>query len=306
MAELEALEAVIAPTTEEEKQEAEQAEEDAAWYTKCFVWCCNSASITDKIQFSLWVICGVLSPVFYFTYLNQEGTELNYGYFLICGLSLVLAGIATGNFNDIREFRELVEALRENVNKLIEERKKIRGEVTNLQDTRFKLQQLEIEHSVTNARLRAQLQQYEEWYPTTLSTANAQYKQIKKIHAIEEAKILKQRRTILRAEQQMLYVAMEQFEKRDDGKVGLTKKEFEPFIKALPQRYGIRMERANVTFEDFCGMDLVMNREEFKDFLNEMVLTEVEDLAQGFGINIPGMKDTVDAPPPPEEVKQDQ
>lgn len=282
----------------EEKQRAEdEAKQSAAGPFGCFVWLCNkSTSTKSKCEFIGWIILGILGVIFYGVYLNMdsEGAALNYGYFLCAALSLILSCYATFNFQNILSLKEVVDKLVENSQKLDIIRSEIQEQVGNLLTVRDKLAQIEEEQSIVNAKLRAQEKQFREWSKQTVNITKSNNKQSLKIKKNLQIKVEKKKREIKEAEVAIMFNALKYFEKTDDDEDGLNKIEFVSFINVLPKRYRDRWRKSGYSFEDFSGGDdIIDTHKEFRQFLNEIIDKEVSDLANGYGIDIPGLRDGV-------------
>eukprot|EP01084_Bolivina_argentea_P164407 285830_1 len=141
--------------TEEEKKEQEDEETSAGPFA-CFVWCCAKStkkSFRQKLQFTGWIILGVLAMIFYGVYLNMDsdGSQLNWGYFLCAGLSIIMAMYSTFSFTEIFKLKNVIDRLVNTNNELFQSRERLRDISENLKDIRDKLAQIELEKSITNA-----------------------------------------------------------------------------------------------------------------------------------------------------------
>eukprot|EP01084_Bolivina_argentea_P164404 285826_1 len=283
--------------TEEEKKEQEDEETSAGPFA-CFVWCCAKStkkSFRQKLQFTGWIILGVLAMIFYGVYLNMDsdGSQLNWGYFLCAGLSIIMAMYSTFSFSEIFKLKKVIDDLVDTLNGLFESRERIEAEVKNLKDVRDRLAQIELDQSITNASLRAQEKEFRNWLEQRQNLSKKNIKKSDKIQQDLQRKIEEAKRDIRQHERDILFNAFDVFETMDDNEKGsgLNREEFELLIKALPIRYKNRFRQSGITFDEFSGGDDVIDHNEFAKFLQDLIVDEVNEIAKNHGINIPGIRD---------------
>ena len=150
---------------------------------------------------------------------------------------------------------------------------------------------LEDEQSVVNAQLRAQRKQFMKWTKMTMTISEHGAAQSLEIRKEMEESIRAKEREIERHEKAIMFNALKVFERDDDGLPGLNPAEFGMFIDALPKRYRARWARSGRNFVDFDkDGNGVIRGSEFRDFLENMVESEVRALAKGYGIDLPKLK----------------
>ena len=284
------------------RQRQEQQERlDNAGPCACFVWLCfPTTTLGQRCQFIVWIILGLLGVVFYGVYLNQqgEGSSLNWGYFLVCATSILLSSYATYNFQDIFRLKAVVDNIIIEAKKLEENRKKVQTEIGNLRDTRDKLAQLEEEQSISNAQLRSQSSQFEKWSKLSTNMTGSNHKDAYEIKDKVLRDIEDQKRSILRSERGILYNALAVFEKKND-EPGLDRIEYEAFLTRIPMRYKVRLRTKS--FDEWSNNDELIDTQDFRGIIQELVTKELPDLANSFGIDIPSIQDGIPAPLSEEE-----
>lgn len=283
----------------------EQANQAAAGPFACFVWlCAGSTSLANRCEFIGWIILGLLAVIFYGVYLNQdsEGAELNWGYFLCCGLSLLLTAYASCNFSNILDLKRVVDNLVQSTLQLTQIRGQIQEEIGNLKTVRDTLAQIEEEQSIANAQLRTQEKQFREWTSKSFKRADEADTESKKIKKELQLSIENEVRQIKRSERGILYNALQALQKIDDDQSGLNISEYEIFRQRIPLRYKTRISVKD--FFEWSDNDENIDWKDFQKILNEIVSQETQDLANGIGVTIPGIRDGI--PDPIEEPTSDQ
>merc|ERR1712113_1063439 len=125
--------------------------------------------------------------------------------------------------------------------------------------------------------MRSQIKQFETWNTQIIDKSGKNVNELIDLKDEIDQKIEGKRREINQKERNILYNALDAFEKRGDGMSGLNKFEFENFINALPVRYIKKFRASKVLFDHIADGDDIIDDREFKQYLDGFL---IEDIAE--------------------------
>eukprot|EP01083_Nonionella_stella_P144513 451347_1 len=240
----------------------------------CCQWFLSRPICTKKkFVFMGWIVCGLMSLIFGWVYLENEHESINIGYILCCSLAILMSIYATFNFRDVLRLREQVNKLVDSTKQLADKRDRIRTEVGRLGKAHRKLEEVEGKLEDSNKALRKNFTKFKDWDSKINSQIKDNSSQAKGIRKDFTSAIRQYQRLLIQNEKAILDKAYRQVENKD-GKKGLSKDEFEDLLLSLPARYRLKFDKMDKTFEDFAGSDDNIDHEEFAEFMNAMAEEE--------------------------------
>lgn len=235
------------------------------WYF-CEFRCDNSHLSFTMYLFMLLAAWGIYVAAF---------TAGHFFYSMLAGclLGVLMSLYAIPKLKDIMEMRKALRQLVKANIGLSETHSNFQGDISSVNKAHEKLDQIQTSINNTNVKLKDSYNDFSQ-YGQKLNERNVKnIQQLKKLKYYFEQCQTNYQALLTRAEKTTLNALYRQIHKKD-GKPGLSRLEFDDFIKKLPRHYQARFAPYDDTFCKYAGSDANMDYKEFQIMIANMARAE--------------------------------